>query len=334
MDKTCVKLTAAEIGALWSQYMNDSLAAAVMKHFLTVVEDVDVKELLQLAAQTAARNQKEITEIFKQEKFALPVAFTDDDVNLDAPRLFSDTSVLIYLYHLSKVALPTQGMAYGIATRADVRQLLGQILDSAKEINSATTEAMLNKGVYIKSPYLPYPQQAEFVQGQQFLGSLLGKKRPLTAPEIASLHTNIQTNALGQTIITGFAQVAKSAEVRDYFLRGMEIAKKQIEILGRLLQESDLPCPMTWDIEVSRSTTPPYSDKLMLAHVTALIALGQGNYGLAIAASMRNDVSAAYIRLSAEILAYAEDGANLLIKNGWMEQPPTAVNRRELALSR
>jgi hypothetical protein len=32
----------------------------------------------------------------------------------------------------------------------------------------------------------------------------------------------------------------------------------------------------------------------------------------------------------AEVGQYAEDGANLLIKHGWMEQPPQSVDSNEL----
>jgi nitrogen fixation protein len=33
----------------------------------------------------------------------------------------------------------------------------------------------------------------------------------------------------------------------------------------------------------------------------------------------------------AEILQYAEDGANIMIDNGWREQPPQAPDRDQLA---
>jgi hypothetical protein len=38
-----------------------------------------------------------------------------------------------------------------------------------------------------------------------------------------------------------------------------------------------------------------------------------------------------YTRIIAEIGLYAEDGAQLLIKNGWLEQPPLAADRETLA---
>ncbi|MEW9673695.1 DUF3231 family protein, partial [Ammoniphilus sp. 3BR4] len=35
-----------------------------------------------------------------------------------------------------------------------------------------------------------------------------------------------------------------------------------------------------------------------------------------------------------EVGQYAEDGVNIMIDNGWMEQPPTAPSRDELAHDR
>ena len=91
---------------------------------------------------------------------------------------------------------------------------------------------------------------------------------------------------------------------------------------------------MTWDMNVTTSQVAPYSEKLMMTLVCALNNFSFTSYGLSLSASLRTDVSATIVRQIAEVLAYAEDGANILINNGWMEQPPRAVNRRELALTK
>jgi hypothetical protein len=36
---------------------------------------------------------------------------------------------------------------------------------------------------------------------------------------------------------------------------------------------------------------------------------------------MRRDLATQYTRLTSEMEQYREDGANILINNGWMEQP-------------
>ena len=45
----------------------------------------------------------------------------------------------------------------------------------------------------------------------------------------------------------------------------------------------------------------------------------------------RRDLALKYTILMADIGRYAEDGAQLLIKHGWLEQPPLASDRNELA---
>jgi hypothetical protein len=38
-----------------------------------------------------------------------------------------------------------------------------------------------------------------------------------------------------------------------------------------------------------------------------------------------------YVLLTADLTKYGEDGANLMIDNGWLEEPPRASDRRALS---
>ncbi|MCY8234491.1 DUF3231 family protein [Priestia endophytica] len=113
-------------------------------------------------------------------------------------------------------------------------------------------------------------------------------------------------------------------------LRGKHLSQKYIEIFSDFLVKEDLPAPMAWDSAVSDSTTSVFSDKLIMFHVSAMIAAGIGNFGMAIATSPRRDLGLKYESLIPEISLYAEDGANIMIKNGWMEEPPQADDREDL----
>jgi len=117
--------------------------------------------------------------------------------------------------------------------------------------------------------------------------------------------------------------VAQSQEVRDYFIKGIEIAHKHIDIFSDLLEKDDLPS-IILDTEVINSNSSPFSDKIMLYHTTFIDAVSTGFYGFAMGASSRNDITASYARLMAEALKYGGEGANIMIKNGWMEEPPQA----------
>ncbi|WP_419394369.1 DUF3231 family protein [Cytobacillus praedii] len=141
----------------------------------------------------------------------------------------------------------------------------------------------------------------------------------------------MQTNAIGKALITGFAQTAKTDEVKQYLLRGKELSQKYIDIFSNFLIKEDLPAPMSWDSSVTDSTTSVFSDKLIMFHISAMIAAGVGNFGMAMAASPRKDLGLKYASLIPEISLYAADGAKIMIKHGWMEEPPQADDRKDLS---
>jgi len=275
-----------------------------------------------------------IAQIFKNEGFAIPMGYSNVDVDLQAPPLYSDTFYLRYLKHMSAVGIAAYGLGLSQAVRSDVCKYFWHCIDSSKELDEKVTQALLSKGLYIRAPYIPIAKQVQFVESPTFMGSILGKNRPLNAIELVHLVANISTNAMGRVVLIGFAQVAKSQEIREFFVRGQNIGQKHVEVLSMLMKNDDLSAPATWDSEATDSTISPFSDKLMMQQIISLIALTMANYGAALGANTRVDVAADYSRLMAEVSAYGEDGAQLMIKYGWLEQPPQAADRKELALSR
>ncbi|WP_229138655.1 DUF3231 family protein [Bacillus sp. REN16] len=89
--------------------------------------------------------------------------------------------------------------------------------------------------------------------------------------------------------------------------------------------------PMTIDQGVTDSTEAPFSDRLMLFHFSLMEYAGIGNYGVSISESQRSDLIVDYSRLLTEVMKFSEDVRNIMIKNEWLEKPPTAANRKELA---
>ncbi|WP_442598830.1 DUF3231 family protein [Neobacillus sp. D3-1R] len=329
-DKTKIRLTAGEISPLWSQYINDTASICVMKHFLEKVEDEEVRPVIEFAINGSKKNISFLRDFFTQEKFPIPIGFTDQDVRPNAPKLFSDTYVLMYIRNVSILGMAASGLALGFATRPDVVQFFKNVLKTAVGLQDLTRELMLKQGTYIRPPFISNPDKVDFVKKQQFLAGFFGDKRPLTAIEITLLFNNIQTNAIGKTLITGFAQFAERKEVKEYLMRGKQIAQKHMDYFSDILKKEDLPAPMTWDTALSDSTEQVFSDKLMMFHVSAMIAAGIGNYGSSMSGSPRRDLAARYAMLIPEIALYAEDGANIMIKHGWMEEPPQTDDRKRL----
>lgn len=53
--------------------------------------------------------------------------------------------------------------------------------------------------------------------------------------------------------------------------------------------------------------------------------------GLALGVSMRRDINTNYYRLMLEVSKFAENGAEIMMNNRWLEKPPSAVDRKALA---
>jgi hypothetical protein len=326
-DKTKIRLTAAEISGLWTQYINDTLASCINSYFLENVEDKEVRPVIEFALDTSKQNLKLMEEIFEKDQFPLPIGFTDADVNIKAPKLFSDIFMLVYLRHFSILTMAASSAMLGVVTRADVVDIHKRILQKSVDLQDKTSKVMLEQGTYVRPPYISIPDKVDFVKKQQFLTGFFGKKRSLSSVEITHLFLNIQTNYIGKTLITGLAQVAERAEVKQLLLRGKKMAQKHVEIFSKYLLNDDLPAPMGWDTAITDTTAKVFSDKFIMFHVSGMIAAGVGNYGAAMAASPRRDVGARYASLIPEITLYAEDCANLMIKHGWMEEPPQSDDR-------
>jgi len=128
----------------------------------------------------------------------------------------------------------------------------------------------------------------------------------------------------------GFAQVVKSDEIRKYFNRGAKLSEKHINVLRSILEKDGLPGPKIIDYRVTDSKESPFSDQLMLFHTTTVITYILTAYGTGLSRMMRKDVVATYTKLMAEILVIAKDGADLLIKNGWLEKIPETADRHKL----
>jgi len=325
-----LRLTSAELAFLWSNYQADSLSSCVLKYFLEKVEDKEIKPVVEYALQLAKKHLQTIEEILNHEDIPIPHAFSEKDVNIHAPKLFDDIFIISYVHHLSRLALQMYGYNYPITVRSDIHDFAKECMASTTELEDQARQVKLSKGIYTKPPLIPMPKKVDFVKQQSFLTGWFGDRRPLTAIEITNLYVNIQTNSLGKALIMGFAQVAKSEKIKEYFVRGRDIASKHIEVFHSILNNEHIPAPMSWDHNVLDSTVAPFSDKLMLAHINSINASGQVNYGIAVSSSPRRDLISHYMRLQMEVMKYTEDGINIMIDEGWLEQPPHTVDRDAL----
>ncbi|MGG3468148.1 DUF3231 family protein [Neobacillus pocheonensis] len=324
------KLVSSEVAALWSAYMQNSMASCILQHFESVNEDQDCTEIIQSALTNCNYVVKEVKQFFEKENHAIPIGFTQEDVNLKAKRVYSDLFTLRYIKYMAAAGTAAAAALLEVLARNDVRELFSKTSQMFMQLYNDACDILLKKGAFIRSPTIPPMEKPEYLQDESFLSGLIGKHRPLTVIELAHISKNCETNSIGRTFITGFSQTAQVPEVRKFMERGTEIAAKHETVFREILIEDGVPLPSSWDSTISQSIDAPFSDKLMMFQVLSLTELSVTGYGTAIGTSLRKDLGGHYTRLVSEVMQYADDGIKLMIKNRWLEQPPQNVDREAL----
>jgi len=306
------------------------MAYCVVQHFNHVNKNPDNKDVLEASLENCKLVMEGVKQIFERENHALPIGFTKEDVFLQSGRVFSDLFAIRYIKYMAATATAAASALLEVLARKDVREFFSSTSEKFMKLYNDACDLLLKQGAFIRSPTIPPMERAEYLQNTSFLSGLIGKHRPLTAIELAHISKNSEINAIGRTFVSGFSQVAQSAEVRKYMERGSEIAAKHETVFREILIEDEVPLPSSWDSTISQTTEAPFSDKLMMFQTTSLTGISVSGYGAAIGSSLRKDLGGHYTRLVAEILQYSTDGVELMIENKWLEQPPQNVDREAL----
>lgn len=325
-------LTSGEIGFLWQTYQYESLANCGLQYFLQHVDDKDIKKVMEKALKLTVKRIAKVKELLTTEEHSIPEGFTEGDVNLKAPRLFSDELYLDYLMHTMQMEFFNYSWPMVVAVKWPIQQYYEEIMKDTMQLEMEVKELAKQKGVFIREPNIPNVRSISYVKKDSFLTGWFGNRRPLMALEISQLVHNTQRNALGEAVITAFSQVATSKKVKEFFKKGRDISNKHVQKFTEKLGEDHLPSgALRKTDQVTTSAESPFSERLMMNFITTLIASGIGEYGTAISMSPRHDLGALYARLMTEIAAYSNEGAKIMIDNAWMEQPPMAADRKNLS---
>ena len=330
MGNNNIKLTAPEIAVLWTTYIENTAIRCFYKHFLQHLQDDEIKSITEEALAIVEGSIKKMESIFLDENFPKPKGFSDNDIDLSAPPLFTDLFALSFVYRGGQVIMPYYADVLGKVSRIDIYNFFAECLYSETELHNKALSLMHSKGLNDRPPKMEYPQNVEFVSHQpSLINTLLGEKRPLNTLEIGEIFGCIERNAIGLILLMGLIQVTKDKEIKDFLLKGKKLAEKQIDTLNKLIKENDNFIGFPVAMEVTNSTISPFSERLILFFISSSNQVAVSTLGYALSVTMRKDLIAQWTLLIADILTYGGDGLKILIERGWMEKPPQPIDRNE-----
>jgi hypothetical protein len=331
VDETKLKLTSSEIGTLWGEYVNGTMTDVVNRYMVSIVEDEKIKAIFEEAINTFEKQKKQIVTFMEDEGFPVPIGFTESDLYKGKTRLFTDIFCLNYLHVMALHGLLGHSTSLSVSVRRDLRDFYGSCDNDAKEMYNQTIDLLLEKGNFQRDPLFYPAENPEYVSSQDFTDGFFGKGRKLAATEIISISLNLKKSIMAKTLSIAFSQVAQTKEVRKFLTDSEKTADQQIKAFSKIMQADNLPVPKSWETEVTTSTDSPFSDKLMLYHIGFLFQAAQNYHGAGLASSMRTDLVAAYEGTILKNLMVTKKWIDIMVKNKWLEQPPLAPNRTEIA---
>lgn len=324
-------LTAAEVSALWLQYMGDSMAICVYKYFLKIVENKEIKQIIERSLQLAESHITKIPKFLQSANFQAPQGFTEKDVNLKAPRLFSDQYLLFYSYIMTIHGLTAYSLAITNTERKDIQDYFFECTATAKELFQEIMALSKTHPNFSSVPSIPSSSGREFIESTGIVSNLIGDKRPLNSSELSTIFFNSKKTGFVLSLSLAFSQVAKLEEVRNFMQKNVKLAEKDVQSFDSILQQEHLPIPERWDAEITDATVSPFSDKLLMFHAAFLVNAALSYYGAALGSSFRSDIILNYYSVFNHAMEAGMMCYKIMVKHGWMEKQPEAIDRQSLS---
>ncbi|NQX69326.1 DUF3231 family protein [Paenibacillus alba] len=325
-------ISSSELGTLWLTYQEKTLILRILEYFIEKTVDQEARNIMGGLWQDLSYYVNKINDLFEIQGIAIPIGFVKEDVNLEAPKLYDNGFDIMFLRVLKEISMGMYTLNMNMAYHPEVMDIFEGLTVVTQKTYRRSTDFLLKKGILSLPPHVTMPKTIEFIESKSYLNgfNLFGDKRALNTIELGVLHHGIETNNVGMQLITGFAQCADNKEVKDFFVKGKELAKKQIKTFEEILLQSDIQFSATSGCTVTTSTTSPFSEKLMMFCIYLLNGFGLVSNSFGTVFSLRNDLTVKTAWIAKDIYVYSHEGVKLMIKNGWLEEPPQMEDRRQL----
>lgn len=325
-------LSSSELGTLWMTYQQKTMTQRFLEYFIEQADDNRAKKIMQGYHMKIIKYIGDIKNILKNDGAVVPVGYTEQDVNTGVPKLYDNMFDIMFLLLLTEISMGLHTLHLNMAYRKDVVLLYKDLTAFAQSGYDECVDYLQERDVLARPPAVTMPKTVEFADGTNYMSgfNLFSEKRALNAVEVAHLYHSIESNIIGMQLITGFAQVANEPEVKKYFVKGKELAKKIVTDNTQLFLQSDIQPPSTWGANATDSKVAPFSDKLMLYCTSLFCSFGSGSSALGTAFSLRSDLPLKMISQAKDIITYGRDGGKIMAKNGWLEEPPQMQDRNKL----
>lgn len=100
-----IPLSSSEIATLWMTYQQKTMTQRILEYFIAHAEDDGAKEIMQDTHMQVVNYIEDIKTILKNEGAAIPVGYTEKDVNVGVPKLYDKVFDIMFLRLLKEISM-------------------------------------------------------------------------------------------------------------------------------------------------------------------------------------------------------------------------------------
>ncbi|MCM3690380.1 DUF3231 family protein [Neobacillus niacini] len=324
-----LELTATEVSNIWSSFLMNSMQQRLLEYFSASIDDSKIKEVIEKMLTQSQDNINELNEIFAKENLNAPHGFTEEDIRVNAPKVFSNTFIVQFAFDLTHLMMSTYPIALTDCTRNDVRDHFQENIAFSVKIQNEIKDLMLSKGIYLKPPQVAIDSEVEFADSFMYFNGFFGGSRPLNVAEIANVSRIIYRAQFSKMVFVTFSKLAHTKELKQHFGKGRDGIQKVLDLLQEVLEKENIPIAASGDYQISNVEISPFSDKLMLFFVNTCLGIFCFTMiNQAMASSLRTDIVTKLGKISDDMKKFYGMGLLLAIKEKWFEQPPQSIDRK------
>ena len=113
-------LSSSEIATLWMTYQQKTMTRRILEYFIVQAEDDKAKEIMQDTHMQMVNYIEDIKTILKNEGAAIPVGYTEKDVNVGVPKLYDKMFDIMFLRLLKEISMGLHTLYLTMSYRKDM----------------------------------------------------------------------------------------------------------------------------------------------------------------------------------------------------------------------
>src|SRR5699024_2311169 len=158
----------SELGALWVTYLKKTIILRFLEYFIEVSEDIkSIYRMLDLW-KILHPKEEELQTMIHAEGAAVRIGVKQEDVNLDAQRLYENGFDVMFSLVLKIISLCMYALHITISYREDIVKLYMDIIQITLSYYNHFPQYLLEEDIHPRPNYITMPKSVDYITDKNY----------------------------------------------------------------------------------------------------------------------------------------------------------------------